>query len=207
MLFRCPFLKSQEETIMKKMALTVAVSIALLPALAVAQPPAEKKATIEVRDYPGNTSASERDEALKLKGNVKAGQAAYQEYCEACHLPTGGGNPDGSIPQLAGQHSTVVIKQLADIRSGRRYNPTMYPFARKLANPQALANVAAYIQTLCIPLGSGRYAGPDAAEMLAGASCSTRSNAVNATSRTARVPRTSSTRCSLASTMAICCAR
>jgi len=44
----------------------------------------------------------------------------------------------------------------------------MYPFARKLANPQALANVAAYIQTLCIPLGSGKYAGPDAAEMLAG---------------------------------------
>ena len=153
---------------MKKMALTVAVSIALLPALAVAQPPAEKKPSIEVRDYPGNTASTERDEALKLQGNVKAGQAAYQEYCEACHLPTGGGNPDGSIPQLAGQHSTVVIKQLADIRSGLRYNPTMYPFARKLANPQALANVAAYIQTLCIPLGSGRYAGPDAAEMLAG---------------------------------------
>ena len=63
---------------MKKMALTVAVSIALLPALAVAQPPAEKKPSIEVRDYPGNTASTERDEALKLQGNVKAGQAAYQ---------------------------------------------------------------------------------------------------------------------------------
>jgi cytochrome c553 len=69
---------------------------------------------------------------------------------------------------LAGQHSTVVIKQLADIRSGQRYNPTMYPFARKLANPQALADVAAYVQTLCIPRDSGKYAGPDAVEMAAG---------------------------------------
>jgi len=136
---------------MKTMQLTVAVSIALIPTFVVAQAPAEKKAGIEVRDYPGNTALTERGEALKLKGNVRAGQAAYQEYCAACHLPTGGGNPDGSIPQLAGQHSSVVIKQLADIRSGQRYNPTMYPFARKLANPQALADVAAYVQTLCIP--------------------------------------------------------
>jgi len=153
---------------MKTMQLTVAVSIALIPTFVVAQAPAEKKAGIEVRDYPGNTALTERGEALKLKGNVRAGQAAYQEYCAACHLPTGGGNPDGSIPQLAGQHSSVVIKQLADIRSGQRYNPTMYPFARRLANPQALADVAAYVQTLCIPRDSGKYAGPDAIEMAAG---------------------------------------
>jgi hypothetical protein len=44
----------------------------------------------------------------------------------------------------------------------------MYPFARKLANPQALADVAAYVQTLCIPRDSGKYAGPDAVEMAAG---------------------------------------
>jgi cytochrome c553 len=155
-------------TIMKKMGMAVAVSIALLPAFAEAQPPGNKNAGIEFRDYPGNTPSTERDEALRLKGHVKAGQAAYQEYCEACHRPSGGGNRDGSIPQLAGQHSTVVIKQLADIRAGVRYNPTMYPFARKLAGPQALADVAAYIQTLCIPLDSGKYAGPDAAEMVAG---------------------------------------
>ena len=36
---------------------------------------------------------------------------------------------DGTFPQLAGQHTTVLIKQMADIRAGERDNPTMYPFA------------------------------------------------------------------------------
>ena len=30
---------------------------------------------------------------------------------------------------MAGQHSTVIIKQIADIRIGKRDNPKMYPFA------------------------------------------------------------------------------
>lgn len=153
---------------MNKIALTVVVSVALIPTFAVAQMPVAKNTGIEARDYPGNTSPAEKDAALKLKGNANAGRDDYELYCAACHLPSGRGNPDGSIPQLAGQHSTVVIKQLADIRSGLRYNPTMYPFARKLAGPQALANVAAYLSTLCIPLDSGKYAGPDTAEMVAG---------------------------------------
>lgn len=147
--------------------LTVAVSMALFPAIALAQPPAERKAGIEIKDYPGNTPPTEKVAALSLKGVAKAGAADYKAYCEACHMPTGGGTPDGSIPQLAGQHTSVVIKQLADIRSGLRYNPTMYPFARKLADPQAIANVAAYIETLCIPLDSGKYQGPDAAKQIA----------------------------------------
>jgi len=128
---------------------------------------ADKKAGVEIKDYPGSTALTERVAVLKLKGDAKAGRADYKAHCEACHMPSGGGNPDGSIPQLAGQHSTVVIKQLADIRSGMRYNPTMYPFARKLRDPQAIANVAAYIETLCVPLDSGKYQGPDAAKQIA----------------------------------------
>lgn len=147
--------------------LTVGISMALIPAFALAQPPAEKKVDTEIRDYKGNTPPTEKVEALRLKGNVKAGQADYTAYCEACHQSTGAGNPDGSIPQIAGQHRTVLIKQLADIRSGLRYNPTMYPFARKLPDPQAIANIAAYIATLCIPLDAGKYPGPDAAKQIA----------------------------------------
>ena len=147
--------------------LTVAVSMALFPAIALAQPPAERKAGIEIKDYPGNTPPTEKVAALKLKGVAKAGAADYKAYCEACHMPNGAGTPDGNIPQLAGQHNSVVIKQLADIRSGLRANPTMYPFARKLSDPQAIANVAAYIETLCIPLDTGKYQGPDAARQIA----------------------------------------
>jgi cytochrome c553 len=87
--------------------------------------------------------------------------------CGACHLPSGAGRPDGTFPQLAGQHSTVLIKQMADIRAGLRDNPTMYPFAITLTDPQELADAAAYINSLCIPTNHGMYEGKDAAVQIA----------------------------------------
>ena len=147
-------------------ALTLALSIALIPALAQAAPPAEKKAGIESKDYKWNAQEGEKIEALKLKGNAKAGKEGY-EVCGACHLPSGAGRPDGTFPQLAGQHTTVLIKQMADIRAGLRDNPTMYPFAKELTDAQELANVSAYIESLCIPVDHGKYEGPDAAKQIA----------------------------------------
>ncbi len=114
-----------------------------------------------------NEKNAEMAEALRLKGDVQAGQEDYKAYCEACHLPNGRGNPHGSIPQLAGQHPAVVIKQLADIRSGLRSNPKMYPFAMKLRDAQALESVAAYLATLGVPRDSGKYEGPNAAKLIA----------------------------------------
>ena len=96
--------------------------------------------------------------ALKLKGDVQRGKDIYY-VCSSCHLPSGAGRSDGTYPQLAGQHASVVIKQIADIRAGLRDNPPMYPFAITLADPQELADVAAYIQTLCIPRDHGRPPG------------------------------------------------
>lgn len=142
--------------------------MSLLSTFALALPPADNKQPgIEIKDYPGNTPATEKVAALSLKGDAKAGHADYRAHCQACHMPSGSGSSDGSIPQLAGQHSSVVIKQLTDIRSGLRNNPTMYPYARKLSDPQAIANVAAYIATLCVPGDSGKYQGPDAASQIA----------------------------------------
>jgi cytochrome c553 len=97
-------------------------------------------------------------EALKLKGDKVRGEEGY-EICGACHLPSGAGRPDGTFPQLAGQHTTVLIKQMADIRAGLRDNPTMYPFAATLIDPQELADVATYIEALCIPVEHGKYEG------------------------------------------------
>jgi cytochrome c553 len=148
--------------------LTVAATLSLSAACALAQLPASSPVGIESKDYKWNAQDNpEKIKALRLKGNARAGEADYKAYCETCHLPQGVGNAHGSIPQLAGQHPTVIIKQLADIRSGLRDNPTMYPFARKLADAQALADVAAYIATLCVPRDSGKYEGPDAARLMA----------------------------------------
>ena len=111
-------------------------------------------AGIEAEGYEWNRMEGEKVEALDLAGDAKRGEEAY-EVCSACHLPSGAGRPDGTFPQLARQHSTVLIKQIADIRAGRRDNPIMYPFAVTLVDPQELADVAAYLQTLPIPPGNG----------------------------------------------------
>ena len=121
--------------------------IGLLSAgVAFAAPPAPKKEGIEAKDYKWNAQEGEKIEALKLKGDKKNGEEAY-EICGACHLPSGAGRPDGTFPQLAGQHTTVLIKQMADIRAGLRDNPTMYPFAATLTDPQELADVTQALPT------------------------------------------------------------
>lgn len=75
-----------------------------------------------------NEAGGEKDEAMVLSPDKKRGIAVY-EVCSACHLLEGWGLKDGTFPQLAGQHRTVLVKQMADIRAGNRDNPTMYPFA------------------------------------------------------------------------------
>ncbi len=89
---------------MKKI-IALALSLALAPALSLAGPPAAKQAGIEAKDYKWNAQEGEKIEALKLKGNAKEGKEGY-EVCGACHLPSGAGRPDGTFPQLAGQHTT-----------------------------------------------------------------------------------------------------
>ncbi len=72
------------------------------------------------------------------------------EICASCHLPDGWGNEDGTYPQLAGQHASVLMQQLLNIRSGKRENPIMYPFVqeRTMGGYQNMADVVAYISTL-----------------------------------------------------------
>lgn len=132
---------------------------------AMAQAPAPVKQGIESKGYVWNAQEGEKIEALHKNGDVTNGKEAY-EVCGACHLPSGAGRPDGTFPQLAGQHSTVLIKQMADIRAGLRDNPTMYPFAVSLVDPQELADAAAYISSLCIPLDHGKYEERDAAQQI-----------------------------------------
>jgi cytochrome c553 len=144
------------------LAVSAAAALAVAGAPALAQPPAPQAAGIESEGYRWNEMEGEKMEALGLRGDSARGEEAY-EVCSACHLPSGAGRPDGTFPQLAGQHATVLIKQIADIRAGRRDNPIMYPFAVTLVDPQELADVAAYLQTLPIPPGNGQGPGTDLA--------------------------------------------
>jgi cytochrome c553 len=153
----------QHGKLLEQLGIAAGLALALAAAApAGAQPPAPKAAGIESEGYKWNAMEGEKVEALELKGDATRGEEAY-EVCSACHLPSGAGRPDGTFPQLAGQHSTVLIKQMADIREGRRDNPIMYPFAKTLTDPQELADVAAYLQTLPIPTGNGKGPGSDLA--------------------------------------------
>ena len=86
---------------------------------------------------------------LELQPDIDNGRRLFG-ICARCHLPEAWGTADGSYPQLAGQHVNVLMKQLLDIRSGRRDNPAMRPFVqqRTIGGYQGLADVVAYISTL-----------------------------------------------------------
>ncbi|MEP5766670.1 MAG: c-type cytochrome [Halieaceae bacterium] len=104
----------------------------------------------------------EYDKALALTPDVANGLAIYRE-CAACHQPEGWGNKSGSVPAIAGQHSNVVIKQLADFRAGNRDSALMVPYAtvESIGGAQAVADVAAYVSTLEISVANGNGPGTD----------------------------------------------
>ena len=102
-------------------------------------------------------SSSEITKAMKLKPNLEQGKKTY-ELCATCHSQNGWGKEDGSFPVIAGQHRSVLIKQLADIRARNRENPTMYPFSGNdiLGGPQGIEDVAGYIETLPVNPNPGK---------------------------------------------------
>mgnify|MGYP001202594707 FL=1 len=108
------------------------------------------------------SQGGEREEALTLKPNYDNGREVY-EVCSACHMPEGWGLPDGTFPQVAGQHREVIIKQLADIRDGHRDNPTMYPFAlpSEIGGTQSISDVSEYISKMKMSPKNGVGPGTD----------------------------------------------
>lgn len=112
---------------------------------------------------PGDWNAPypEKTEALTLKGDAVRGEAAFV-ICQGCHRIGALGRADGSYPRLAGQHATVLIKQLSDVRSGRRSNPKMLPFAdHQSLSVQDIADIAAFLQQLPVPANQGQGNGSD----------------------------------------------
>ncbi len=99
--------------------------------------------------YAGLEGVEDQAGAANLTPDLNKGREVY-ELCAVCHAAEGWGEPDGSLPVIAGQHRDVLIKQMADIRVGNRDNPTMYPFAipGALGGAQAIADVTAYIAKL-----------------------------------------------------------
>lgn len=107
-------------------------------------------------------AARELEKALTLTPNLENGLKIYRD-CALCHQPEGWGLTSGMVPQLAGQHREVIIKQLADIRAGNRDALPMIPYAtvEAIGGAQAVADVSGYIDTLEISVENGKGPGSD----------------------------------------------
>lgn len=93
-------------------------------------------------------AADDLGSARQLQGDASRGKAAF-ETCVGCHRKDASGRAADPIPRLSGQHASVIIKQVADIRAGLRLNPPMKPYVDGEAmNAQALADIAVYLQAL-----------------------------------------------------------
>ncbi len=108
-----------------------------------------------------NQAVGQIEETIKLTPDVDNGRKVYL-LCAVCHMPEGWGTEDGYYPQLAGQHSTVIIKQLADILARNRDTPTMFPFTLlENLQPQEFADVAAYLANQPMTRNNGLGLGED----------------------------------------------
>ena len=106
---------------------------------------------IESKGYVWNQTDREQTFALSLKGDAAKGKESYR-VCQGCHKEDASGVSEADYPQLAGQHATVLIKQMIDVRNGRRDNPKMHPFiASDVLSTEEIANVASYLASLPIP--------------------------------------------------------
>jgi cytochrome c553 len=116
----------------------------------------EEKVTVVSQEELLAKANREYERALALEPDIANGLAIYRE-CAACHEPEGWGLATGSVPQIAGQHRKVVIKQLADFRAGNRDSVLMVPYAtvESIGGAQALADVSAYISTLEMSVENG----------------------------------------------------
>jgi cytochrome c553 len=118
------------------MSLAVAIVLAGLPGAAIAQ-------VTVLLPTDGDLQAT-----LALPGDVQRGKDAYAE-CQSCHRTDASGRAAYSIPRLSGQHASVLIKQLMDIRSDRRINPDMRDYMLDSdLTLQNFADMAAYLQSL-----------------------------------------------------------
>jgi cytochrome c553 len=131
---------------MKKLLAVLAV-VSMLPIVTVAQTPN----WFEIK--------GELKTALEAKGDAKRGEVSF-EQCVGCHRADASGRVSGAYPRLSGQHDTVLIKQIVDIRSGRRNNPKMEPFiGDHVLDAYQIADVAAYLSGLPIAIANGKGPG------------------------------------------------
>lgn len=140
---------------MRHRALFWGLAVFFMPACAFARAPG-----IETHGYVWNAPNLDVIELVHRPVDLARGEAGYR-MCRDCHGADGAGRGAEGYPQLAGQHRNVLIKQLIDIRAGRRDSPKMFPFvAPEAISLETLGDIAGYLAQLPPPpdnvKGSGK---------------------------------------------------
>lgn len=118
-----------------------------------------KAQTYGSKSYEWGKMLPEQVEILKLTGDIERGKEAFRG-CRGCHKADAGGLMDGTYPRLTGQHASVVIKQVTEVRAGIRANPKMAPFSSDHAvTPQEIADIAVYVEQLTTTRENGKGPG------------------------------------------------
>jgi cytochrome c553 len=112
-------------------------------------PAAQAAPSGPVMDKQTMSALAEFREAAKLTPDRMHGAELFRT-CAACHGANGRGTSDGAIPAIAGQHGSVILKQLVDFRHERRWDERMEHFTdhHHLPTAQDLTDVAAYASSL-----------------------------------------------------------
>ncbi len=156
--------------------------------------------TCAVQPGPARAVATTTDElqaALRLTPDLDRGARLF-EMCAACHGVDGAGAPDGTVPAIAGQPVSVLMKQIIEFRHEARLNIRMEHFVDRhhLTGAQQLADVAAYVNSLMprtpVPREGLRVPGPGVLQegaALYGRLCSSCHGAEGAANAAAGIPR------------------
>ena len=103
--------------------------------------------------------------ALSLDAHPRRGAAQFKKLCVQCHGARANGDPAKSIPSLAGQRFTYLVRQLANFSGAQRDSATMHKVVtqKALQSPQAWVDIASYLNNLPVPAvvqtGDGAHIG------------------------------------------------
>lgn len=142
---------------MMKTLLSLCVAL-LLPLQAVAADAYTPK-VYGKKGYVWDEMTPERVEVLRLGGDPVKGKESFRG-CRGCHKADAAGVREGVYPRLSGQHVSVLIKQMTEIRAGIRLNPKMLPFVEDPAiSVEEIGDIAVYLRQVESLRENGK--GPD----------------------------------------------
>ena len=80
------------------------------------------------------------------------GKELYEKQCKECHGANGEGNKEKFYPVIAGQHYKYLLRQMTEIRDGKRRNanPDMVKVIKPYTDDQLVA-ISAYQSSLVMP--------------------------------------------------------